>query len=90
MKHMERLFGEIQLRGARTFEVTEEANARFLERMIKLMEDSAFELGSCVTSRSYWFRDYTGKGEAPLFRPTSVRSAVKEQETFPMSDYAIA
>ena len=33
MKHMERLFGEIQRRGARTFEVTEEANARFLERM---------------------------------------------------------
>jgi cation diffusion facilitator CzcD-associated flavoprotein CzcO len=90
MKHMERLFGEVQRRGARTFEVTEEANAQFLDRMTKLMEDSAFELGSCVTSRSYWFRDHTGKGEAPLFRPTSVRSAVKEQERFPLSDYAIA
>ena len=33
MKHMDRLFGEMQQRGARTFEVTEEANARFLERM---------------------------------------------------------
>jgi hypothetical protein len=58
--------------------------------MISLMKDSAFELGNCVGSRSYWFRNHTGKGEAPLFRPTSVRSAVKEQETFPMSDYAIA
>jgi cation diffusion facilitator CzcD-associated flavoprotein CzcO len=90
MRHMERLFGEIQQRGARTFEVTEDANARFLERMTTLMKDSAFELGNCVTSRSYWFRNYTGKGEAPLFRPTSVRSAVKEQDRFPMSDYAIA
>ena len=38
MKHMERLFGEIQQRGARTFEVTEDANARFLERMINADE----------------------------------------------------
>jgi hypothetical protein len=90
MRHMDRLFGEVQRRNARTFEVTEEANARFLARMTKLMEDSAFELGNCVNSRSYWFRNHTGKGEAPLFRPTSVRSAVKEQERFPLSDYAIA
>ena len=48
MRHMERLFGEMQQRGARTFEVTEEANARFLERMTTLMKDSAFELGNCV------------------------------------------
>ncbi|MCV7260371.1 flavin-containing monooxygenase [Mycobacterium shimoidei] len=90
MRHMHRLFGELQRRGARTFEVTEEANARFLARMTKLLEDSAFQLGSCVTSRSYWFRDHTGKGEAPLFRPTSVRSAIKDQDRFPMSDYMIA
>ncbi len=76
--------------GARTFEVTEEANARFLDRMTKLLEDSAFEPGNCVNSRSYWFRNHTGKGETPLFRPTLVRSAVKEQDRFPLSDYAIA
>ena len=33
MRHMNRLFGELQRRGARTFEVTEQANARFLDRM---------------------------------------------------------
>jgi len=90
MRHMNRLFGELQRRNARTFEVTEQANARFLDRMTQLLEDSAFNLGDCVSSRSYWFRDHTGKGEAPLFRPTSVRSAVKEQEHFPLSDYTIA
>ncbi len=90
MRHMDRLFGELQRRGARTFEVTEQANARFLDRMTTLLEDSAFQLGNCATSRSYWFRNNTGKGEAPLFRPTSVRSAVKDQERFPLSDYAIA
>jgi cation diffusion facilitator CzcD-associated flavoprotein CzcO len=90
MRHMDRLFGELQRRDARTFEVTEQANARFLDRVTTLLEDSAFHLGNCANSRSYWFRNHTGKGEAPLFRPTSVRSAVKEQERFPLSDYAIA
>jgi cation diffusion facilitator CzcD-associated flavoprotein CzcO len=87
MRHMDRLFGELQRRGARTFEVTEQANARFLDRMTKLLDDSVFHLGSCATSRSYWFNH---SGEAPLFRPTSVRNAVQEQGRFPLSDYAIA
>jgi cation diffusion facilitator CzcD-associated flavoprotein CzcO len=88
MRHMNRLFGELQRRDARTFEVTEDANARFLERMTELLDDSVFHLGSCSTSRSYWFNHHTG--EAPLFRPTSVRNAVGEQDRFPLSDYAIA
>ena len=87
MRHMDRLFGELQGRGARTFEVTEQANARFLERMNALLDDSVFHLGNCATSRSYWFNHHTG--EAPLFRPTSVRKAVEEQDRFPLSDYAI-
>ncbi|MGE2835914.1 flavin-containing monooxygenase [Mycobacterium sp. SMC-4] len=87
MKHMERLFGEVQRRGATTFEVTEEANARFLDRMLTLLDDTVFRLGNCAGSRSYWF--YSSE-EAPLFRPTSVRQAVKEQQHFPLSDYAIA
>jgi len=88
MRHMKRLFGEMQRRNARTFEVTEDANAHFLERMTELLDDSVFHLGSCATSRSYWFNHHTG--EAPLFRPTSVRSAVDEQDRFPLTDYAIA
>ncbi|MCV7054634.1 flavin-containing monooxygenase [Mycolicibacterium gilvum] len=87
MRHMKRLFGELQRRGADTFEVTEEANAEFLDRMETLLEDSVFRLGNCANSRSYWFNS---SGEAPLFRPQSIRQAVKEQETFPLSDYAIA
>jgi hypothetical protein len=55
--------------------------------MTELLDDSVFHLGNCVTSRSYWFNH---AGEAPLFRPTSVNNAVKEQLRFPLSDYAIA
>jgi len=87
MRHMDRLLGEVQRRGGRTFEVTEQANARFLDQMTELLDDSVFHLGNCVTSRSYWFNH---AGEAPLFRPTSVNNAVKEQLRFPLSDYAIA
>jgi cation diffusion facilitator CzcD-associated flavoprotein CzcO len=87
MRHMDRLFREVQRRGGRTFEVTEAANARFLDRMTELLDDSVFRLGSCATSRSYWFNH---SGDAPLFRPTSVHDAVKQQDRFPLSDYAIA
>ncbi|AGB26034.1 putative flavoprotein involved in K+ transport [Mycobacterium sp. JS623] len=87
MRHMNRLFSEVQRRGGRTFEVTEQANTRFHDRMTRLLESSVFRLGNCATSRSYWF---SPTGEAPLFRPTSVRSAVAEQDRFPLSDYAIA
>jgi cation diffusion facilitator CzcD-associated flavoprotein CzcO len=86
MRHMKRLFGELQRRDAGTFEVTEEANARFLDRMTDLLGDSVFKLGNCASSNSYWFN---GSGEAPLFRPTSIRSAVKEQDRYPLTDYAI-
>lgn len=86
MRHMARLFGELQRRGGSTFEVTEEANTRFLDRMTGLLNDSVFYLGNCAGSRSYWFNH---SGEAPLFRPTSVVSAVREQDRFPLADYAI-
>ena len=87
MRHIERLFGELQRCDAQTFEITEEANARFLDRMTRLLDDSVFHLGNCAGSRSYWFNH---SGEAPLFRPTSARRAMKEQERFPLSDYVIA
>lgn len=87
MRHMDRLFGELKRRDAHTFEVIEEANTRFLDRMTELLDDSVFHLGSCANSRSYWFNH---SGEAPLFRPTSVSNAIKEQSRFSLSDYAIA
>jgi cation diffusion facilitator CzcD-associated flavoprotein CzcO len=87
MRHMDRLFGEVQRRGATTFEVTEDANARFLNRMTELLDSSVWYAGNCATSRSYYFNP---SGEASLLRPTSVRDAVRDQARFPLSDYAIA
>ena len=42
MRHVDRPLGEVKRRGATTFEVTEEANARFLDRMTQLLGDSVF------------------------------------------------
>jgi hypothetical protein len=84
---MDRLLREVQRRGASTFEVTEEANTRFLDRMTELLDDSVFYGGDCATSRSYYFNH---SGEATLLRPTSTRNAVVEGSQFPLSDYQIA
>jgi cation diffusion facilitator CzcD-associated flavoprotein CzcO len=87
MRHMDRLLGEVKRRGATTFEVTEEANSRFLDRMTRHLDSSVFYAGDCATSRSYYFNH---SGEATLLRPTSVRNAVRDGSRFPLSDYAIA
>ena len=85
MRHIERLFGEMHRRGATTFEVRDPANAEFLGRMTEKLEDSVFTLGSCATSRSYYFNQH---GEAVILRPTSTRNAHREAQRFPVDDYA--
>lgn len=87
MRLMDRLFREVQRRGASTFEVTEEANTRFLDRVTELLDDSVFYGGDCATSRSYYFNH---SGEATLLRPTSTHNAIAEASRFPLSDYHIA
>jgi cation diffusion facilitator CzcD-associated flavoprotein CzcO len=87
MRHMDRLFGELKRRGASTFEITEAANAQYLDRMTELLGDSLFTIGDCASARSYYFNP---KGEATLLRPMSTRDAVREASRFPLSDYAFA
>jgi cation diffusion facilitator CzcD-associated flavoprotein CzcO len=84
MRHMDRLLREVQRRGASTFEITEEANDRFLDRMTELLGDSLFTRGNCATARSYYFNP---SGEATLLRPTSTRTAIREASTYPVTDY---
>jgi cation diffusion facilitator CzcD-associated flavoprotein CzcO len=86
MRHMDRLFSELQRVGATEFEVTEETNRRFLDQMTELLDDTVFYAGNCATSRSYYFNN---SGEASLLRPTPTENAVQEASSFPLSDYAI-
>jgi cation diffusion facilitator CzcD-associated flavoprotein CzcO len=87
MRHMDRLFGELKRRNARTFEITEDANARYLDRMTELIGDSVFTVGNCATARSYYFNP---QGEATLLRPMPTRTAIKEASQYPLTDYQIA
>lgn len=87
MRLMDRLFTEVKRRGATTFEVTEEANSRYLDRMTEALGDSLFTLGNCASARSYYFNP---SGEATLLRPMTTRRAVAEASRFPLSDYTFA
>jgi cation diffusion facilitator CzcD-associated flavoprotein CzcO len=86
MRHMDRLFGEVRRRNAITFEVTQEANARFRDRMRKMQHNTLLYRADCAGSRSYYFSPH---GEAYL-RPTSTRKTIAEQTCFPLTDYVFA
>jgi cation diffusion facilitator CzcD-associated flavoprotein CzcO len=87
MRHLERLFAELQRRGAHTFEISERADREFLIHMLERMDDTVFIQGSCATARSYY---YTNEGDAVLLRPTSSASARRAVERFPLEDYTFA
>jgi cation diffusion facilitator CzcD-associated flavoprotein CzcO len=87
MRHIKRLFAELRRRGATTFEVSEQANTEFVDRMRDRLNDSVFNLGSCSTARSYYFNQH---GEAVILRPTSTINAFREADRFPLEDYAYA
>ena len=83
MRHMSRLFGELRSRGGSTFEVTEDATARYFSRIAELVDDMVFFRGNCASSRSYYFR-----GNATMIRPSTTRNALRESTRFPLGDYA--
>ncbi|MGB9013197.1 MAG: NAD(P)/FAD-dependent oxidoreductase [Aeromicrobium sp.] len=87
MQHMHRLLTEVKRREATSFEISEDANTRFLDEMTRRLDDSVFVNGSCGTSRSYYFNQH---GEATLLRPTSTVNAFRSQSRFPLADYAFA
>jgi cation diffusion facilitator CzcD-associated flavoprotein CzcO len=83
MRHMDRLFGEVRRRGSSTFEVTDEANARYFKSISERLGDMVYFGGNCASSRSYYFR-----GDATIVRPSSRRKAIGESTRFPLTDYA--
>lgn len=85
MKHIARLFGELRRRGADVFEVTEQANTSYLDRVSSALGSSVFYAGDCTGSRSYYFNQH---GEATLLRPSSTLATLREMDSFPLDDYA--
>jgi cation diffusion facilitator CzcD-associated flavoprotein CzcO len=87
MKHIARCLTEMQKQQADTFEVTEDANARFLDDMKRRVDRSLFVHGHCGGSNSYYFNQH---GEATLLRPTSTPAGFWAQQHFPLSAYRFA
>ena len=87
MRIMDRLLREVRRSGATTFEVTEEANARFLDQMLEQVGDTVFAVGHCSTARSYYFNPH---GDATLLRPMTAKAAITQASDFPLSDYAFS
>lgn len=87
MRIMDKLLNEVKRRGADTFEVTEEANTRFLDQMTRQVRDTVFAVGHCESARSYYFNPH---GEATLLRPMTARAAIRQASEFPLSDYHFA
>ncbi|AZG48551.1 Baeyer-Villiger monooxygenase [Gordonia insulae] len=85
MKHMRRLFGELERRGSTTFEVSDSANDAFLAKVTDNLQSSVFYNGNCGSARSYYFNQH---GEAALLRPSSTLSTLREMDRFPLDDYA--
>ena len=86
MRHMDRLFGELKRRNANTFEVTDDANSRFRQRMSSMLGKTVFGQGDCTRSRSYYF---SPTGET-LVRPASTNQTNHENDNFPLTDYSFA
>jgi len=87
MRIMDRLLRETKQRGATTFEVTEEANSRFLDQMLDQVGDTVFAVGHCAEARSYYFNPH---GEATLLRPMTAKAAIAQASDFPLSDYSFS
>ncbi|RZI87248.1 MAG: NAD(P)/FAD-dependent oxidoreductase, partial [Microbacterium sp.] len=87
MKHMDRLFGAMHERGSVTFEISQEANDRFLDQMTEKVGGTVFALGQCASANSYYFNQH---GEATLLRPTSTLAAHRAAARFPVEDYVYA
>ena len=84
MKHMERLLGAMQKEKADIFEVSREANDRFVSDMRRRVQRSVFNNGFCAPANSYYFNQH---GEATLLRPTSTLAGLWRARRFPLADY---
>ena len=82
---MERVIGEMKRRGAKGFEVTREAEQRFMEEMWANADKSVFATTNCATANSYYFNPH---GEVALLRLTSEREGMANAKRFPIDSYA--
>jgi cation diffusion facilitator CzcD-associated flavoprotein CzcO len=87
MRHIERCLREMRRRGAKRFEVTEEAEQGFMRQMQQSAPNTVLFAGNCASANSYYFNPH---GEASLLRLTSTRAGMAAAMRFPMSAYTFS
>jgi cation diffusion facilitator CzcD-associated flavoprotein CzcO len=86
MAHMARLLGAVRRRGATRFEVTEQAQARFMARMDAASGATVWASGACGSANSYYVDEH---GDASLARLSPTVDAMVRHRRFPLRDYSL-
>ncbi|VEG42354.1 putative flavoprotein involved in K+ transport [Mycolicibacterium flavescens] len=84
--HIVRCLKHARRNGARRVEVTQEANDRYFDEMMRKRHRQIFWQESCQRANSYYFDK---NGDAPL-RPTTTLEAYWRSRRFPLRDYAFS
>ncbi|GAT09600.1 NAD(P)/FAD-dependent oxidoreductase [Mycolicibacterium novocastrense] len=84
--HIVRCLKHARRKGARRVEVTQEANDRYFDEMMRKRHRQIFWQESCQRANSYYFDK---NGDAPL-RPTTTLEAYWRSRRFPLRDYAFS
>ncbi|MGV0786242.1 NAD(P)/FAD-dependent oxidoreductase [Mycolicibacterium sp. XJ2] len=84
--HIVRCLKHARHKGARRVEVTQEANDRYFDEMMRKRHRQIFWQESCQRANSYYFDK---NGDAPL-RPTTTLEAYWRSRRFPLRDYAFS
>jgi len=81
--HIIRVLKHARRVGASRVAVTQEANDRFFEEMLRRRKNQIFWQESCANANSYYFDK---NGDVPLRPTTTLESAIRSRR-FPLSDY---
>ncbi len=81
--HIVRCLKRAERKGAKRVEVTEAANARYFDEMMRKRHTQIFWQDSCKLANSYYFDSH---GDVPLRRATTLET-IWRSKRFPLDDY---
>lgn len=84
--HIVRCLKQARRKGARRVEITQEANDRYFDEVMRKRHRQIFWQDSCRNANSYYFDK---NGDVPL-RPTTTLEALWRSRRFPLTDYAFS
>jgi cation diffusion facilitator CzcD-associated flavoprotein CzcO len=84
MQHIARCMRELRARGAKSFEVTAEAQAAYVDAMVARGQQTVWTRKSCAGTYSYY---YDRHGQPSLVRPMTAAEGELRHRFFPLQHY---